>query len=190
MLRHSRAGNTQSPSYRWLTQNSLDAFVVSAVEAWQIDERGIFKLASPPLAKSIGGATLTWPTTSNVFEFHFDYRSDENAPMAIRFQRGDQTSNQMIELIVSPSSKGNGGLRSKNGSWLACADPIAETAFIGKAWNQIRISRDRNNLSVFVNEWPLLVEQVDDFGNAIWSIGLVGEHASQRWREVRVCEFQ
>ncbi|MDZ4849736.1 MAG: hypothetical protein SGI77_10605 [Pirellulaceae bacterium] len=154
---------------------------------WSVNDRDLLSFEPPSDGFTnhdrLDAPTLLWRPTSNDFDFHFDYRSDRQAPLhVILLTNLDNQPRSGYEIHIVPSNQGSGEIRTYGDQkLLASLDCIAQQVFLPMHWSHFRLTVNDRQLLLRINEWILLECELPSYP---LQIGFLGNDGSQHWRGI------
>lgn len=155
---------------------------------WSISKDGILTYLPTDEGLNDDSSSLLFDSQLDDFSLHFDYRSSGDRGCVVVLRSGDvfEMTDSDTRVLVEPWSQGSGGVVCAKG-WVCGADPIGQRAFRPNDWNDVRVQRSGNRLTVFLNGWPLIDTSDPDLRGG--RIGFhIPEHRNTKheWRYVRL----
>ncbi len=184
LLRQSRSKNAGRPSYKlWGSEQVREQWDATNLQTWLGQSTQSIQ-NNTELPDALG--LIVCPDSLRQGEIHLDtfLSKEQLSRIHLRSESGDWT----CEVAVGLSTSGVAGV-ILNRTTAIPFDPVAQRA-LRSGWNDIRIARDPNGISISLNGWTALTF-ADPIGKESirWAVTATPEELDSRWRYLRTIEL-
>ena len=189
MLSSAQLGRSDAPANFQLlsSEQILKTWNHSSANQWNSADSN--ELCSEPSEEQ---SYLRSPFFNGDAEIHFEVflKSTSSVQLQVRCDQPDAIPNfgEAIELVLELPDSGTGGVLNDNGDWIAPLEPAAQRALL-EGWNEIRIKKRSNMLTVELCLWPTIQIQGLKISSGIQWAFLNGSSAT-RVRNVRIYSLE